>query len=100
MKKKDPVNPTHYSDGGIETVEYARAKLTPEEFRGAVKFNVIKYLSREGCKGGDEDLAKAAWYLLFYLGGETCSAHSVATALAGVMKRNRGVRTKLVRSRP
>jgi len=92
---KDVINPRHYTDGGVEAAEYARAKLTPEEFRGAIKFNVLKYISREGNKGGNQDLAKAAWYLLFFLGGKECSARSVGIALAAVMKgKTRSKRTK------
>jgi hypothetical protein len=68
----DPVNhPDHYTDGGIETIDYIRAKLTPEEFRGYCRGNALKYASRAGKKGiatGSEDFAKAAWYLNYYLG--------------------------------
>jgi hypothetical protein len=61
----DPVNsPAHYTDGGIETIDYLQAKLTPEEFRGFCKGNALKYLSRAGKKGdAGEDVRKAAWYL-------------------------------------
>ena len=63
--KRDMVNhPPHYTDGGIETIDYIRAKLTPEEFRGYCRGNALKYLSRAGKKGDPaEDLAKAQWYL-------------------------------------
>ena len=67
----DSVNsPEHYTDGGIETIDYIRAKLTPEEFRGMCVGNALKYCSRSGKKDiakADEDLAKAAWYLNHYL---------------------------------
>ncbi|MCF1632926.1 DUF3310 domain-containing protein [Tetragenococcus koreensis] len=59
----DNVNhPNHYQ-GDIETIDYIKDKLTDEEFRGFVKGNVLKYVSREGLKNGDEDLKKARWYL-------------------------------------
>ena len=59
----DPVNhPTHYTSGEIECIDAIRAALTPEEFRGFCKGNVIKYSWREKIKGGDQDLKKAAWY--------------------------------------
>lgn len=60
----DMVNqPPHYTDGGIETIDYLQAKLTAEEFTGFCKGNALKYLSRAGKKGGGaEDIAKAAWY--------------------------------------
>jgi len=58
----DTINPDHYKGGGIETIDYLRAKLTPEEFRGFLKGNAMKYLSRANAKGGEEDYKKAAWY--------------------------------------
>lgn len=61
----DPVNsPEHYSAGGIETIDYLRAKLTPEEYRGFLLGNALKYLSRAGLKGDAlTDLRKARWFL-------------------------------------
>ena len=55
----DMVNsPPHYLTGGIETIDYIKAKLTAEEFKGYLRGNVLKYASRK--KGGD-DMGKAAW---------------------------------------
>ena len=61
----DPVNhPTHYKIGGIETIEYMKAKSTPEEFKGHLRLTAIKYLSRTGYKDDAlQDLKKAQWYL-------------------------------------
>ena len=60
----DPVNaPDHYTFGGIETIDYLKAKLSPEEFAGFCRGNVLKYVSRAMKKGGQEDLRKARWYL-------------------------------------
>lgn len=61
----DPVNsPAHYTAGGIETIDYIKAKLTPEEFIGYLKGNVIKYTSRAGKKQDTiQDLEKAQWYM-------------------------------------
>jgi len=61
----DNVNhPAHYKVGGIETIDYIQAKLSPEEFRGYLKGNILKYLSRAGNKGSyEEDLLKARWYM-------------------------------------
>lgn len=61
--------PSRYTFGGIETIDYIRAKLTPEEFRGYCKGNVLKYVSRERWKGKDEDLQKSMKYLEFMLTG-------------------------------
>jgi hypothetical protein len=55
--------PAHYTSGSVECIDAIRAALTPEEFRGFCKGNVIKYIWRERLKGGDESLKKAEWYL-------------------------------------
>lgn len=66
--KPDQVNhPPHYQRDGIECIQAIEAALTPEEFRGYCKGNVIKYTWREQYKGKDEDLAKSQWYLNRYL---------------------------------
>ena len=61
----DPVNhPPHYKVGGIETIDYMKAKSTFEEFRGHLRLTAIKYLSRTGYKDDAlQDLKKAQWYL-------------------------------------
>lgn len=61
----DNVNhPTHYTAGGIETIEVMKAKLTSDEYKGFLKGNVIKYMLRAGKKGNaKEDYQKAQWYL-------------------------------------
>lgn len=56
-------HPPHYTKGKIETIDKIKDSMTPEEFRGFCKGNAFKYLDREGSKGGDEDIKKAAWYL-------------------------------------
>jgi hypothetical protein len=64
-KQEDLVNsPSHYTSGGIETIDYMEAKSTAEEFRGHLRLTTIKYLSRAGLKDDTlQDLEKAAWYL-------------------------------------
>ena len=63
-KLSDPVNsPSHYQHGDIETIEIIRAMLTPEEYRGYLKGNILKYRERAPYKGKtDEDYAKAKRY--------------------------------------
>jgi len=77
----DAVNqPNHYTQGGIETIEVIKQKLTPEEFAGYCKGNVIKYVTREAHKGGTEDLEKARKYLDFLIdarAGESIGAAKV-----------------------
>lgn len=57
---KDMVNrPPHYTEGGIEVIDYIEAKALDYHLG-----NVIKYVSRAGKKGDTlEDLKKARWYL-------------------------------------
>ena len=60
----DNVNhPEHYTSGGVECIDAIQAALTPEEYRGFLKGNVIKYTWRERMKAGVESLQKAEWYL-------------------------------------
>jgi hypothetical protein len=60
--KHDSVNsPSHYTHGGVETIEYIEAKGLDKDFCLA---NVIKYVSRAGYKISKlEDLKKAQYYL-------------------------------------
>ena len=60
----DKVNkPNHYTAGGIEVIDYIRAKLTPDQLKGYYVGNLLKYLSRADHKGGVEDYKKAQVYL-------------------------------------
>jgi len=60
----DPVNsPPHYNQGAVECIEAIKSALSPEEFRGYLKGNALKYIWREKLKGGVQDIAKALWYL-------------------------------------
>lgn len=62
--KSDTVNhPQHYTAGKIEVIRIMEDQLTSEEYRGYIKGQVIKYVTRERYKNGLEDLKKAAWYL-------------------------------------
>jgi hypothetical protein len=58
----DPINPSHYKQGGIECIEAIKA-ATGEGFVGYVWGSVLKYLWRWPKKGGVDDLKKARWYL-------------------------------------
>jgi hypothetical protein len=61
-RTSDPVNPSHYKQGGIECIEAIKA-ATGDGFIGYVWGNVLKYLWRWPKKGGVDDLKKARWYL-------------------------------------
>ena len=57
-------SPPHYTYGGIDTIDFIKAKLTDEQFVGYLKGNVIKYIARADLKGDPaQDLAKAKWYM-------------------------------------
>jgi CHASE3 domain sensor protein len=60
----DPVNsPSHYAQGGIESIEAIQASMSGEAFKGFLKGNCQKYLWRYEHKNGKEDLLKCQWYL-------------------------------------
>ena len=67
MAKNDAVNhPEHYTDGGIETIDFIEAKGLPYHLG-----NAVKYISRAGKKDKSktiEDLQKAVWYIERYIG--------------------------------
>ena len=61
---EDSVNhPSHYCQSGIECIKAIEASMTPEEFQGYCKGNVMKYIWRFREKNGLEDLKKAQVYL-------------------------------------
>lgn len=61
---QDMVNsPEHYKQFGREVIETMSDMSTNEEFKGYLKLNAIKYLSRYQSKNGVEDLDKAIWYV-------------------------------------
>lgn len=52
-------NPVHYTDGGIETIDFIEAKKLNYHLG-----NAVKYISRAGKKCNKiEDLKKAIWYI-------------------------------------
>lgn len=59
-------HPAHYGgDTTYEVIKVLEAWLTPEEFIGALKFNIVKYQARANRKGGTEDLEKSHTYSQF-----------------------------------
>lgn len=62
-------NPKHYMQGSHECIDEIKAMLSPEEFRGFLKGNVIKYRYRANLKNGKEDLAKADNYAYYLMHG-------------------------------
>jgi len=59
-------NPVHYNKTGIETIDLIRKWMEPDEYKGYLKGNIIKYMSRYKYKKEEEpltDVLKAQWYL-------------------------------------
>jgi len=52
------IDPQHYKQGNIETIEYIL-----DQDMNYLEGNIIKYVSRYKYKNGIEDLHKARWYL-------------------------------------
>lgn len=60
----DNVNhPSHYKQFSREVIDTMQGVSTPEEFKGYLKLNAIKYISRYQGKNGIEDLKKSIWYI-------------------------------------
>ena len=64
----DMVNsPSHYQLDGMEAIDIIKAALTPEEYRGFLKGNDLKYIFREPHKGNPvQDVGKHIWYAQRY----------------------------------
>ena len=59
-------SPAHYNSNTIETIDLIRDSMESEEYRGYLKGNVFKYVSRCRYKEKEnpvKDLLKAQWYL-------------------------------------
>ena len=53
----------HYKNMGVQPWKAMECWMTPEEFRGCLKGNAMKYLARSNAKGGAEDVKKAGHYI-------------------------------------
>jgi hypothetical protein len=53
----------HYRNKDIQPWTAMQAWMTPEQFKGFLWGNVIKYIARWQDKGGVEDLRKARHYM-------------------------------------
>ena len=51
--------PAHYTGLAIQPWEAMESWMTPEEFAGFLRGNVIKYMARAPHKGGRDDYRKA-----------------------------------------
>ena len=57
------VGGAHYKDMPVQPWAVMEAVMTPDEFRGFLKGNVIKYSMRAGRKEGSDDAGKAMHYI-------------------------------------
>lgn len=57
------VSGSHYKDMEVQPWHVMEAVLTPEEFIGFLKGNIIKYSMRAGRKDGSDDIGKAKHYM-------------------------------------
>lgn len=63
LKIRAKTSNAHYDTGGISTIDVIRAKLTPEQYKGFLLGNAIKYALRLNWKGSaGKDAAKLAEY--------------------------------------
>lgn len=57
---------SHYDRGTIQPIDFMEGSFTPDEYRGFLKGQIIKYVSRYRYKGTPEaDLVKAQTYLMW-----------------------------------
>lgn len=63
------LRPAHYLQGSHECIDEIKAMLTPCEFQGFIKGNIIKYRYRANLKNGIEDLEKADNYAYYLING-------------------------------
>lgn len=55
--------PSHYTQGDIDCIDAIKAALSPEEYRGFLRGNMMKYNWRLGLKGKAViDSEKCKWY--------------------------------------
>lgn len=65
QNRKDPINPSHYTGGGIEVWEMMVKLFGEEDFCTYCEINAFKYRMRAGKKEGnsaEQDIKKALWY--------------------------------------
>lgn len=78
-------HPSHYCDGGIETIDYIISLSAPFHLG-----NVIKYISRAGKKDKSktlQDIEKSKWYLDNYIHHVDCR-RSLSSFVDGISPKN------------
>jgi hypothetical protein len=73
-------NVPHYNRGTVQPIDFMEGSFTPEEYRGFLKGQVIKYIARYRYKGtAVEDLQKARQYLDWLIAFERKMDESITT---------------------
>lgn len=62
-KPVDVAHQPHYESQVMQPIEYMESSFTLQEFKGFLKGNILKYISRYEKKDGLKDLKKAQVYL-------------------------------------
>jgi len=74
MPKLHPKVP-HYDHCRVQVIDFLEGSFTPDEYRGALKAAIIKYISRYRLKGTPlADLGKAQTYLAWLVEFESKEA--------------------------
>ncbi|QDP48878.1 MAG: hypothetical protein Unbinned7794contig1000_22 [Prokaryotic dsDNA virus sp.] len=63
-------SPSHYLDGDVEVIDAMVAMYGEQAVKDYCVINSFKYITRYKKKNGDQDLAKAVWYLRFSVGDD------------------------------
>lgn len=60
----DVINkPSHYHEGHVDVIGFAKMQLPPDQLIGFCRINILKYITRYDKKNGIEDLKKAEFYI-------------------------------------
>tara|TARA_B100000424_G_C22630372_1_gene349417 strand:- start:273 stop:530 length:258 start_codon:yes stop_codon:yes gene_type:complete len=64
--RQENVNsPNHYTDGGIETIDYIKAKIPVQSFKDGCRWHILKYASRAGKKEGNSEIQDVQKLIVF-----------------------------------
>ena len=84
-----------YYESTIEPIEYMAANFSDEEYRGFLKGNILKYISRAGKKGpAIDDLRKAEQYLRWLIELETPDESDLGSAYEVLKKQDAWLRER------
>lgn len=76
--------PARHASGDIDAIDILRLKLTPEEFRGFLKGNVIKYMLRAEHDGSVRDYKRGCEYATWLAESVTAQRSNSLTTTEGI----------------